>query len=82
MSIVFEAQVSFYQVGAKRDTGSDDNGGGRSLEDMKVIRGDVGFREILSLGRIPSSDAAGDSGCGGWERAKGWKDLRRSSVGF
>jgi hypothetical protein len=36
------------------------NGGGRSLEDMRVIRGDAGLREILPLGRIPSSDAAGD----------------------
>ena len=36
------------------------NGGGRSLEDMRVIRGDVGLGEILPLGRIPSSDAAGD----------------------
>jgi hypothetical protein len=36
------------------------NGGGRSLEDMRELRGDVGLREILALGRIPSSDAAGD----------------------
>lgn len=36
------------------------NGGGRSLEDMRVIRNDVGMREILPLGRVPSSDAAGD----------------------
>jgi len=36
------------------------NGGGRSLEDMRVIRGDAGLREILPLKRIPSSDAAGD----------------------
>jgi len=45
------------------------NGGGRSLEDMRVIRGDVGLREILPLGRIPSSDAAGD-----WLRrmGEGW----------
>jgi len=36
------------------------NGGGRSLEDLRVIRSDVGLREILPLGRIPSSDATGD----------------------
>jgi len=36
------------------------NGGGRSLEDLRVIRGDVGLGEILPLKRIPSSDAAGD----------------------
>ena len=36
------------------------NGGGRSLEDMRVIRGDIGLREILPLGHIPSSDATGD----------------------
>ena len=36
------------------------NGGGRSLEDMRVIRGDVGSAEILPLKRIPSSDATGD----------------------
>ena len=36
------------------------NGGGRSLEDMRVIRGDVGLAEILRLKRIPSSDATGD----------------------
>ena len=35
------------------------NGGGRSLEDTREIRGDVGLREILPLKRIPSSDAAG-----------------------
>lgn len=36
------------------------NGGGRSLEDMRVIRDDVGLREVLKLNRIPSSDALGD----------------------
>lgn len=36
------------------------NGGGRSLEDMRVIRADTGLREVLPLGRVPSSDAAGD----------------------
>jgi len=36
------------------------NGGGRSLEDIRVIRADTGLREVLSLDRAPSSDAAGD----------------------
>ena len=35
-------------------------GGGRSLEDLRQIRRDEGLREVLSLGRIPSSDAVGD----------------------
>ena len=36
------------------------NGGGRSLEDSRVIRQDEGLREVLPLARIPSSDAIGD----------------------
>jgi hypothetical protein len=36
------------------------NGGGRSLEDTREIRGDEGLREILPLERFPSSDATGD----------------------
>jgi hypothetical protein len=36
------------------------NGGGRSLEDMRVIRKDTGLRDILPLRRVPSSDAVGD----------------------
>jgi hypothetical protein len=42
------------------------NGGGRSLEDLRVIREDIGLRELLLLDRIPSSDAAGD-----WMRRQG-----------
>jgi len=42
------------------------NGGGRSLEDSRQIRGDEGLREILPLARIPSSDAFGD-----WLRGMG-----------
>ena len=45
------------------------NGGGRSLEDSREIRDDVGLREVLPLQRMPSSDATGDwlrrSGCNG-----------------
>ena len=36
------------------------NGGGRSLEDVRVIRDDTGLREILPLDRVPTSDAIGD----------------------
>jgi hypothetical protein len=36
------------------------NGGGRSLEDIREIRGDEGLREVLPFKRVPSSDAAGD----------------------
>jgi hypothetical protein len=36
------------------------NGGGRSLEDVRVIRTDEGLREILHIERMPSSDAVGD----------------------
>ena len=44
------------------------NGGGRSLEDMRVIKHDSGLRDILGLDQIPSSCAIGDwlrrMGCG------------------
>lgn len=36
------------------------NGGGRSLEDIRVIRGDTGLREILPLQVVASPDAIGD----------------------
>jgi len=42
------------------------NGGGRSLEDIREIRNDVGLREILPLKRMPSTDATGD-----WLRRSG-----------
>ena len=42
------------------------NGGGRSLEDMRVIRQDEGLRETLGLKAIPSSDALGN-----WLRKRG-----------
>ncbi len=44
------------------------NGGGRSLEDTREIRGDEGLREILPLDKVPSSDATGD-----WLRRMGSK---------
>jgi hypothetical protein len=36
------------------------NGGGRSLEDIRVIKDDAGLRQILPLKRVPSPDAMGD----------------------
>jgi hypothetical protein len=45
------------------------NGGGRSLEDIRVIRKDTGLREILPLKQVPSSDAVGD-----WLRRMGTGD--------
>ena len=42
------------------------NGGGRTLEDRREIREDVGLREILPLRRMPSTDATGD-----WLRRNG-----------
>jgi len=44
------------------------NGGGRSLEDLRQIRDDQGLREVLTLERVPSSDATGD-----WLRRSGAK---------
>ena len=41
-------------------------GGGRSLEDLRQIRKDRGLREVLSLKKVPSSDAVGD-----WLRRSG-----------
>jgi hypothetical protein len=42
------------------------NGGGRTLEDSREIRVDMGLREILPLKRMPSADATGD-----WLRRSG-----------
>jgi hypothetical protein len=42
------------------------NGGGRTLEDSREIRDDVGLREILQMKRMPSADATGD-----WLRRSG-----------
>jgi hypothetical protein len=36
------------------------HGGGRSLEDLRQIREDLGLRELLGLSEIPSADAVGD----------------------
>lgn len=35
-------------------------GGGRMLEDLRVLRGDEGLRSLLGLNEMPSSDATGD----------------------
>jgi hypothetical protein len=42
------------------------NGGGRTLEDSREIREDMGLREILEMERMPSTDATGD-----WLRRSG-----------
>ena len=36
------------------------HGGGRTLDDLRVLRGDEGLRKLLRMERIPSSDATGD----------------------
>ena len=36
------------------------NGGGRSLEDLRQIRKDDGLRDLLKLEQMPSADATGD----------------------
>ncbi len=46
-------------------------GGGRSLEDLRMLRGDEGLGTLLDLAVIPSSDATG-TGCGGWGLARAW----------
>ena len=35
-------------------------GGGRTLEDLRVLRNDEGLRSLLELEEMPSSDATGD----------------------
>ena len=44
-------------------------GGGRTLEDLRVLRGDEGLRSLLRLDEMPSSDATGD-----WLRRMGAKE--------
>ena len=44
-------------------------GGGRALEDLRVLRGDEGLRSLLQLKEMPSSDATGD-----WLRRMGAKE--------
>jgi hypothetical protein len=42
------------------------HGGGRSLEDIRTLRGDTGLRALLQFAAVPSSDALGD-----WLRRQG-----------
>jgi hypothetical protein len=44
-------------------------GGGRTLEDLRVLRNDEGLRSLLELEEMPSSDATGD-----WLRRMGVKE--------
>ena len=45
------------------------NGGGRSLEDLRVMHSDMGLRELLGIQAAPSTDAVGD-----WLRRMGAGD--------
>jgi len=45
------------------------SGGGRTLEDLRVLRNDQGLRSLLQLEEMPSSDATGD-----WLRRMGGKE--------
>lgn len=62
------------------------HGGGRSLEDLRQIRLDLGLRELLGLEQIPSTDALGDwlrrmgSGSGLGAMAQVNRDLVRRAV--
>ncbi len=42
------------------------HGGGRTLEDLRKVAEDEGLRRVLGMGRVPSTDAAGD-----WLRRQG-----------
>jgi len=44
-------------------------GGGRALEDLRVIRNDAGLRELIGIKEVPSSDAVGD-----WLRRRGRRE--------
>jgi hypothetical protein len=44
-------------------------GGGRTLEDLRVLRNDEGLRSLLELEEMPSNDATGD-----WLRRMGAKE--------
>ncbi len=46
------------------------SGGGRTLEDMRVLRRDEGLRHLLQLQEMPSSDATGD-----WLRRMGLQEM-------
>ena len=45
---------------------NEENGGGRSLEDMCTLKSDSALSTLLKLGILPSTDAAGD-----WLRCAG-----------
>jgi len=48
------------------------NGGGRTLEDTREIKTDMGLREILPLKRVPSADATGDWLRRSWNNGAGY----------
>jgi hypothetical protein len=53
------------------------NGGGRSLEDIRVIKNDEGLRDVLKIEKIPSTDAIGD-----WLRRIRLCDLEKVQQAF
>ena len=55
-------------------------GGGRSLEDLRMLRADEGLRSLLNLTVLPSSDATGDW-CDGRGLARACKACRGWSAG-
>jgi hypothetical protein len=46
------------------------HGGGRTLEDLGKVAQDEGLRRVLGIGRVPSTDAAGD-----WLRRQGLRGV-------
>ena len=51
-------------------------GGGRTLEDLRVLRNDEGLRALLQLDDMPSSDATGD-----WLRRMGAQEFGAQALG-
>jgi hypothetical protein len=51
-------------------------GGGRTLEDLRVLRNDEGLRALVQLGDMPSSDATGD-----WLRRMGAQESGAQALG-
>ncbi len=45
------------------------NGGGRSIEDLRIISQDYGLRDILNIDEIPSTGMQSGTGFGGWAAA-------------
>jgi hypothetical protein len=48
-------------------------GGGRTLEDLRVLRHDKGLRSLLQLEEMPSSDAAANRPAWAGRKAGAWR---------